>query len=202
LFIFDKETNIVYIADRKNGKEEMSSGDTENQQNKIKESKFHELVGLLKKWGYKVIDRSKEKNIEGIQFKAEITPLVPYSSGVSTPFFLEFQNDLDDGFVIRSIFNLDKNIELHLKNQKRSRDIELTYIEIEQIVLPLKVSLIRAHPSIYLYKIVFLEGLTKQFFFDSINSMISAMSMIISKWDERYYEIKPKSDMENKDKKI
>ncbi len=116
---------------------------------------------------------------------------------------MEFQNDFDDGFILRSTFDLDKNIELYMKNQKRAREIELTYIQIEQIVLPLKVSLMRAHPSIYIYKIIFSEGLTKQFFYDNINTLINSMSLIISKWDEKYYEIIPKTTKEEKtDKKV
>ena len=174
--------------------------DKENQLIKIKESKFIELTGWLKKWGYNVVDKSNENHIEGIQFKAEISPLVPYSSGTNTPFFLEFQNDLDDGCIIRSTFELDKNIELYLKNQKRAREIELIYIQIEQIILQLKISIIRAHPIINIYKIIFTEELTKQSFFDYINDLINAMSLIIGKWDEKYYEIKPKTPDEEKNK--
>jgi hypothetical protein len=196
------KTNTDSVIDNKEveveGKEKRSI-ENETQLIKGKELKFHELIGWLKKWGYKVIDRSKENNIEGIQFKAEIFPLVPYSSGTNTPFFLEFQNDLEDGFIIRSTFELDKNIELHLKNKKGAREIELTYIQIEQIILPLKISFIRAHPIINIYKIIFTEEeLTKQFFFDSINDLTSAMSLIIGKWDEKYYEIKPKIQEEKK----
>jgi hypothetical protein len=194
------KTNTDSAIDNKEveGKEKRSI-ENETQLIKGKELKFHEFMGWLKKWGYKVIDRSKENNIEGIQFKAEIFPLVPYSSGTNTPFFLEFQNDLDDGFIIRSTFELDKNIELYLKNKKGAREIELTYIQIEQIILPLKISFIRAHPIINIYKIIFTEEeLTKQFFFDSINDLTSAMSLIIGKWDEKYYEIKPKIQEENK----
>ncbi len=167
-----------------------------------KESKFNELIQGLQKWGYKVIDRSKESKIADIQFKAEIFPLVPYSSGTSTPFYLEFQNGFDDGFIIRSTFKLDKNIELHLKNQNRAREIELVYLQIEQIVLPMKISLIRSHPLINIYKIIFSDNLTKQFFFDCINDLINAMSLIIGKWDEKYYEIKPKTSQQESDKKI
>jgi hypothetical protein len=194
------KTNTDSAIDNKEleGKEKRSI-ENETQLIKGKELKFHEYMGWLKKWGYKVIDRSKENNIEGIQFKAEIFPLVPYSSGTNTPFFLEFQNDLDDGFIIRSTFELDKNIELYLKNKKGAREIELTYIQIEQIILPLKISFIRAHPIINIYKIIFTgEELTKQFFFDSINDLTSAMSLIIGKWDEKYYEIKPKIQEEKK----
>jgi len=198
------KTNEVSTINNKNNREEINNSiDNGNQLIRIKEIKFKELNGWLQKWGYKVIDKSSESKNIGIQFKAEITPLLPYSSGASTPFFLEFQNDFDDGFIIRSTFELDKNIEQHLKNQKRAREIELTYIQIEQIVLPLKISLMRAHPLIYIYKIIFSEGLTKQFFYDSINALINSMSLIINKWDERYYEKSPKTSIEEKtDKKI
>ena len=198
------KTNEVSTINNKNNREEINNSiDNGNQLIRIKELKFKELNGWLQKWGYKVIDKSSESKNIGIQFKAEITPLLPYSSGASTRFFLEFQNDFDDGFIIRSTFELDKNIEQHLKNQKRAREIELTYIQIEQIVLPLKISLMRAHPLIYIYKIIFSEGLTKQFFYDSINALINSMSLIINKWDERYYEKSPKTSIEEKtDKKI
>ena len=198
------KTNEVSTINNKNNREEINNSiDNGNQLIRIKELKFKELNGWLQKWGYKVIDKSSESKNIGIQFKAEITPLLPYSSGASTPFFLEFQNDFDDGFIIRSTFELDKNIEQHLKNQKRAREIELTYIQIEQIVLPLKISLMRAHPLIYIYKIIFSEGLTKQFFYDSINALVNSMSLIINKWDERYYEKSPKTSIEEKtDKKI
>jgi hypothetical protein len=196
------KTDTVAIIDDKGDGEvgEKAFIDNKNQLIKLKESKFNELVEWLKKWGYKVIDRSKENNIEGIQFKAEISPLVPYSSGANTPLFLEFQNDLDDGCIIRSTFELDKNIELYLKNQKKAREIELIYIQIEQIILPLKISIIRTHPLINIYKIIFTEELTKQFFFDYINDVIRAMSLIIGKWDEKYYEIRPKIPDEEKNK--
>jgi len=198
------KTNEVSTINNKNNREEINNSiDNGNQLIRIKELKFKELNGWLQKWGYKVIDKSSESKNIGIQFKAEITPLLPYSSGASTPFFLEFQNDFDDGFIIRSTFELDKNIEQHLKNQKRAREIELTYVQIEQIVLPLKISLMRAHPLIYIYKIIFSEGLTKQFFYDSINALVNSMSLIINKWDERYYEKSPKTSIEEKtDKKI
>jgi hypothetical protein len=193
------KTNTIFTENNK-GEEEIrgSMDNSENQLISTKESKFNELIELLQKWGYKVVNKTKENKIKDIQFKAEISPLVSYSSGTNTPFFLEFQNDLDDGFIIRTTFELDKNIELHLQNQNRAREIELTYIQIEQIILPIKISIIRAHPKIYIYKIIFLEGLTKQFFFDCINDLINAMSLIIGKWDEKYYEITPKTTYNDK----
>jgi hypothetical protein len=196
------KTNTVSTIDNEKGKKEdkQSIVDNKNQSINTKESKFNELIGLLQKWGYKVIDRSKENRIEGIQFQAQMSPLLPYSSGTSTPFFLEFQNDLNEAFIIRSTFELDKNIELYLKNQKKAREIELIYIQIEQIILPLKISIIRTHPLINIYKIIFTEELTKQFFFDYINDVIRAMSLIIGKWDEKYYEIRPKIPDEEKNK--
>jgi hypothetical protein len=160
---------------------------------KVKEIKFHELVNWLEKWGYKVIDKTKENKIEGIEFQAEVYPLLPYSSGANTPLFLEFQNDLEEGLIIRTTFEIDKDIESHLKKQNMARATTLTYIEIEQIVLPMKVSMIRSHPQINLYKVVFYDGLKKQYFFDCIINLINSMSIIIDKWDAKYYEIKTKT---------
>jgi hypothetical protein len=169
---------------------------------KVKESKFYELVDWLEKWGYKVIDRTKENKIDEIEFQAEIYPLLPYSSGLNTPLFLEFQNDLDDGFIIRTTFNLDKEIESHLKNQKNTaREIALTYIEIEHLVLPLRVSMINSHPSINLYRVVFYNGLKKQFFYDCIIDLVNSMTLVIGKWDSKYYDVKPKSATDQPDDK-
>lgn len=161
---------------------------------KVKESKFYELVDWLEKWGYKVIDRTKESKIKEIEFQAEIYPLLPYSSGLNTPLFLEFQDDLDDGFIIRTTFNLDKDIESHLKNQKdMARETALTYIEIEHLVLPMKISMIKSYPLINLYKVVFYNDLKRQFFYDCIIDLVNSMSLVIGKWDAKYYDVKPKS---------
>ena len=176
--------------------------DEQKQLASLKQSKFTELISWLQSWGYKVVDKSKNVNIAGIEFQAEITPQVPYPSGLSTPFYLEFQDDLRDGFILRTTFELDKNIEIHLKTQSKAREIELTYIEINQIILPLKVSIIREHPYIKLYKVVFTAGLGKQYFLDCVTDLMNSMSLIIGKWDEKYYTVPPKeTPKENKGKK-
>ena len=173
----------------------------QNQSIKTPESKFYELIQWLQQWGYKVEDKTKQNTVKEIKLKAQITPIVQYSIGTSTPLFLELQEGLGDGFFIRTTFELDKNIELHLKNQNREREIELTYLQIEQLILPLRVFIIKDHPRIYIYKVIFIEGLTKQVFFDYINDTINAMSLIISKWDEKYYEIRPKINHEESSQK-
>ncbi|MDN5846504.1 MAG: hypothetical protein L0H53_09555 [Candidatus Nitrosocosmicus sp.] len=184
--------------------------DEQKQLESLKQSKFTELISWLQSWGYKVVDKSKNVNIPGIEFQAEIKPQVPYPSGLSTPFYLEFQDDLSDGFILRTTFELDKNIEIHLNTQSRAREIELTYIEIYQIILPLKVSIIREHPFIKLYKVVFTPGLDKQYFLDCITNLMNSMSLIIGKWDEKYYSVPsketpketPKENKGKKEKKI
>lgn len=52
---------------------------------KLKESKFYELIDWLKKWGYEAKDTTKENKTEGIEFQAQISPQLPYSSGVIYP---------------------------------------------------------------------------------------------------------------------
>ncbi|HEY6537241.1 MAG TPA: hypothetical protein VIY08_15815 [Candidatus Nitrosocosmicus sp.] len=179
----------------------IKNNNNQNQSIKTPESKFYELIQWLQQWGYKVEDKTKENKVKEIKLKAQITPILQYSIGVSTPVFLELQTGLDDGFFIRSTFELDKNIELHLKNQKREREIELTYLQIEQIILPLRISILKDHPRLYIYKIIFIEDLTKQAFFDYIHDLINAMSLIIGKWDEKYYEIRPKANNEEQSRK-
>lgn len=158
---------------------------------KEKEEIFIEIITWLKKWGHEVTNTTKINSVPEIQLQAEIKPLLPYSSGLSTPFFLEFQNDLEDGFIIRTTFELDENINLFLKNQNNSKEIELIYIQIEQLVLPLGISIIKSHPYIYLYKILFFKELRKQYFLDSINNLVHSMTLITGKWDEKYYQSRP-----------
>ena len=165
-----------------------------------KSSKFKELTDLLQKWGFKVTDKTKIINIPGIEFQAEVIPQIPYPSGLSTPFYLEFQDNLEDGFILRTTFELDKNIEIYLNSQNRAREIELTYIEINQIILPLRVSIIKDHPFLKLYKVMFYPGLRKQEFLDGINDLINSMTIIIGKWDERYYQMRTTDNKEKAEK--
>ena len=106
---------------------------------------------------------------------------MPYSSGLSTPFFLEFQKDLDDGFIIRTTFELDKNIE----SQITRNEMDLTYIELDSLILPMNISMIKSHPLISLYKVIFYDGLSKPFFLDAITALISSMSIVIGKWTKK-----------------
>ena len=151
---------------------------------KLKESKFYELIDWLKKWGYEAKDTTKENKTEGIEFQAQISPQLPYSSGLSTPLFLEFQKDLDDGFIIRTTFELDKNIE----SQITGKELDLTYIELDSLILPKNISMIKSHPLINLYKVIFYDGLSKQFFLDAITALTSSMSIVIGKWNQKSHE--------------
>ena len=151
---------------------------------KLKESKFYELIDWLKKWGYKTKDTTKENKTEGIEFQAQISPQLPYSSGLSTPFFLEFQKDLDDGFIIRTTFELDKNIE----SQITEKELDLTYIELDSLILPKNISMIKSPPLINLYKVIFYDGLSKQFFLDAVTALISSMSIVTGKWNQKSHE--------------
>ena len=168
----------------------------------LKRSKFAEMISWLQSWGYKVVDKTNSVIITGIELQAEVIPRIPYSSGLSTPFYLEFQDDLSDGFILRTTFELDKNIEIHLNTQLRPKEIELTYIEINQLILPMKVSIIRDHPFIKLYKVVFTDGLDKQYFLDCITDLMNSMSLIIGKWDAKYYSVPPKESKAKIEKKI
>jgi len=150
-----------------------------------KELKFRELNDWLKKWGYETKDTTKENKMEGIEFQAQITPQIPYSSGLSTPFYLEFQQGLDDGFIIRTTFELDKQME----NQINSDDFEVAFGDLEHLIYPLEISMIKSFPFISLYKVVIIDDLRKQFFLDCIASLIHSMSLTIGKMNEKSLEI-------------
>ena len=67
------------------------------------------------------------------------------------------------------------------------------------MILPMKVSIIRDHPFIKLYKVVFTNGLDKQYFLDCVTDLMNSMSLIIGKWDEKYYSV-PKEPKGNQRK--
>ena len=96
---------------------------------------------------------------------------------------MEFQKDLDDGFIIRTTFELDKNNE----SQLTRKELDLTYIELEGLILPTNISMIKSQPLISLYKVIFYDGLSKQFFLDTIIALISSMSIVIGKWNKKSY---------------
>lgn len=150
-----------------------------------KELKFRELNDWLKKWRYEIKDTNKKNKIDGIEFQAQIMPQLPYSSGLSTPLYLEFQKGLDEGFIIRTTFELDKQ----MVNQIKSDDLEMAFKELERLVYPLEISMIKSFPSISLYKVIFLDDLRKQFFLDCIVSLIHSMSLTIGKMNEKSREM-------------
>ncbi len=149
----DVTNNFTLINWQKENVAEKGKMKGEKELIKFKELKLYELAEWLEKCGHKVTDRTKEIKIKEIEFQSEIYPLLPYpSSGLNTPLILEFQDDLDGGFMIRTTFSLDKDIDRHLENQKSmARETALTYMEIERLVMFLKVSQIKFYPLIYPY---------------------------------------------------
>ena len=48
--------------------------------------------------------------------------------------------------------------------------------------------MIESHPLINLYKVIFYDGLSKQFFLDTITALTSSMSIVIGKWNQKSHE--------------
>ncbi|MGD9533629.1 MAG: hypothetical protein AB7V56_07660 [Candidatus Nitrosocosmicus sp.] len=158
---------------------------TESNLTKSKEHQFQEIVSWLRKWGYETKDSTKDNKIEGIEYQAQITPQLPYSSGSSTPLFLEYQKDLDDGFIIRTTFELDNQTESKIKEE----NFDIEYSELESIIYPMNISMIKSYPSINVYKVMFHEDLTKRLFLEGLTGIIHSMSLIISKMNRRSREL-------------
>ncbi len=83
---------------------------------------------------------------------------------------------MDDGFIIRTTFELDKNIE----SQITGKELDLTYIELDRLILPKNIPMINSHPLINLYTVMFYDGLSKQFFLDAITALIIIKLIILS----------------------
>lgn len=147
---------------------------------KIKEKKFKELSNWLTKWGYENKDTTKQNSIEDIEFQLQITPQLPYSTGASTPLYLEFQKDLDDGFILRTTF------EFLEKKETQTNEINFNYgySQLENLIYPMNISMLKSFPLINVYKVIFYDNLTKQIFLDSVNGLIHSMSLIISNMNE------------------
>ena len=125
----------------------------------IKRIKILRINWLVKKMGLWSKGYHKENKTEGIEFQAQIFPQLPYSSGLSTHSFWNFKR-IWWCFVIWTTFKLDQNIESHII----WKELGLTYIELDSLILPKNISMIKSHPLIILYKVIFYGGLGKQFF--------------------------------------
>jgi hypothetical protein len=152
---------------------------------KSQEQQFQELINWLKKWGYETKDSTKDNKIEGIEYQAQITPQLPYASGLSTPLFLEFQKDLDDGFIIRTTFELDKQTQGKINEE----GFEIVYNELESVIYPMNISMIKSYPSVNVYKVMFHEDLTKRLFLEGLTGLIHSMSLITSKMNQSSREV-------------
>lgn len=172
-------TNPTSKSDTTNEKKEVKNNN--DMLTKSKEQQFQELVSWLKKWGYETKDTTKDNNIEGIEYQAQITPQIPYEFGLSTPLFLEYQKDLDDGFIIRTTFKLDNQMQ----NQLNEENFDTTYSELEDIIYPMNVSMIKSYPAINIYKVMFHEDLTRRLFLEGLMGVIHSMSLVISKMNQR-----------------
>jgi len=94
--------------------------------------------------------------------------------------YLEFQQDLDDGFILRTTFEfLEKK-----DTQTNEINFDSGYNQLENLIYPMNVSMIKSYPLINIYKVIFYDVLTKQVFLDSVNGLIHAMSLIVNKMNE------------------
>ena len=143
------------------------------------------MISWLKNWGYEVKDSTKDNKIQGIEFQAQIKPQLPYPSGLSTSLYLEFQKELDYCFILRTIFELDKQME----NKMNKENFDIKYTDLESVIYSLNISMIQSYPLINIYKVMFHEDLTKRLFLEGINGLVHSMSLIISKMNKKSREV-------------
>jgi hypothetical protein len=98
---------------------------------------------------------------------------------------MEFQKDLDDGFIIRTIFELDKQME----NKMNKENFDTSYTDLDGVIYSPNISMIQSYPVINIYKVMFNEDLTKRLFLEGINGLVHSMSLIISKMNKKSGEV-------------
>ena len=87
--------------------------------------------------------------------------------------------------MIRTVFELDKQME----NKNNKENFDITYTDLESVIYSLNISMIQSYSLINIYKVMFLEDLTKRLFLEGINGLVHAMSLIISKMNKKSSEV-------------
>jgi hypothetical protein len=86
--------------------------------------------------------------------------------------------------MIRTVFELDKQME----NKNNKENFDITYTDLESVIYSLNISIIQSSSLINIYKVMFLEDLTKRLFLQGINGLVHSMSLIISKMNKKSSE--------------
>jgi hypothetical protein len=153
-----------------------------------KEIAFDKVNRWLNDYGFTVNVTSINKdNYAQTQFESKVYP--PREQ--QRFFFVTFGNKFDDSFSIQSNIILTEE-DIKSINSLRKKEQQQVYIDIHRFVYFLNINCDTQFPQIVVHKLIFIESLkNKQFFFDSVFSLLHAMVVVESRFEELYYSLFP-----------
>jgi len=154
----------------------------------LKEVSFNKIVQWLYDYGFQteVLINNKDSDAEK-QYEAKV-----YPPGIANMFFfITFGNKFADSFSISASTYLNEDYQKSIRALEE-KDQKQIYIDLRKLILPLNINCDTRFPTVFLHKLIFIDSLKeKQFFFDSVFSLLNAMQLVSSRFDEVYYSFYP-----------
>lgn len=155
-----------------------------------KEVAFNKIIQWLAEYRFKIEkkERSKDKNSE-IQFDAKVYP--PNQDRLF--FSITFSRFWVDSFAIGATLNIPEDISFSIDKVMKKSEKDQIFIDIDRMLFPLSLSCDFKFPQIYMHKLIFIDALKdKQFFFDSVYSLVHGLMLVEGKFDELINRFLPK----------
>jgi len=148
----------------------------------LEDTKKNEVISIVKRWleeeGYS-LTIEKQENVD-TAFKIQKANL---------KITIEFHNDSKDSLIIGGQVHFDPNEQVMLRYTTTKREI-LFDLEIIFSILHLDISLKPNFKKeeftiedIQLFRTIYFDGLTKQFFYDELTSVFNALKLLIMRFN-------------------
>jgi hypothetical protein len=99
-------------------------------------------------------------------------------------FYIAFGDKSNDSFSIGTDINFTEEDKKSLEGLKVQAQNQV-YMDIRKLVYPLGINLDTRFPIISLHKLIFIDSLKgKQYFFDSVTNLVSAIQLVMIRFDE------------------
>ena len=159
---------------------------------KYKEANFNKIINWLKEIGFVLENiRKKTDPKTGVEFYCEVRPY-----RIRKDFFkIIISNSYKYAFQLQAFIIFDKQITDSL-DVTRWKEQQQIFINFRKYIYPLGISFESNQKigGIILHKLIFMDTLSKQYFFDSVTNMINAMLLVGVNLDEFRNTVFPKGD--------
>lgn len=157
---------------------------------KIKEVTFNKVCDWLRNFGSFEVEVIKSNNRSENSFEASVKTYINKDKSAFVSFKVEFNENDTDSFMIHTAFTLDEEMAKSVDSLRRKEQQQI-YIDLRKMIYPLDIQFQLNFPQIILLRVIFIDDLKKQFFFDSISHLLNARQLIEMRFDEEYYKMFP-----------